>query len=58
MDSSIRASYSAYLILLDLRFLIMLDEEYYSHSSELCNFPESPEISSLLALDIFLSNLF
>ena len=48
----------AYLSCLDLRFLIMLGEEYNAYSSALCNFLHSPVISFLLAPNIFLSTLF
>ena len=53
-----RATYPAHLSHLDLRFLIMLDEEYNACSSVLCNFLYSPVISSLLATNIFLCTLF
>ena len=49
---------SARLSHLDLRFLIMLGEEYNACSSALCNFLHSPVISSLLAPNIFLNTLF
>ena len=41
---------------LDLRFLIMLGEEYNACSAALCNFLYSPVILSLLVPNIFLSN--
>ena len=43
---------------LDLRFIIILDEEYNACSSALCNFVHSPVISSFLAPNIFLSTLY
>ena len=39
-------------------YLIMLDKEYNACFSVFCNFVHSPVISSLLAPNIFLSNLF
>ena len=47
LDYSIRYKSPAYLNRLDLRFLIMLGEEYNACSSELCNFLHFPVISSL-----------
>ena len=60
LDCSIRATCPAHLSRLDLRFLIMLGEEYNACSSVglSCNFRHSPAISSLLAPDIFQSTLF
>ena len=53
-----RATCPAHLNRLDLRFLIMLCEEYNACSSALGNFLHSPVISSLLATHIFISLLF
>ena len=58
VDCSIRATCPAHLSRLDLRFLIMLGEEYNACSSVLCNFLHSPIILSLVAPNIFLSTLF
>ena len=55
LDCSICATYPAQLSRLDLRFLIMLGEEYNACSSALCNFLKCPVISSLLDPNIFLS---
>ena len=44
----VRATYPAYLVHLDLRFLIIVGEEYNECSSALCNFLHSPVISSSL----------
>ena len=52
------ATCPAHLSRLDLRFLIMLGEEYNACSSALCSFLHSPVISSLLAVHIFRSTLF
>ena len=43
---------------LNVRFLIILGEEYNAHSSGLSNFLHSSVISSLLAPNIFLSTSF
>jgi hypothetical protein len=53
----IRATCPAYFIL-DLITLIILDEQYKSRSSSLCNFPHSPVTSSLFGPNILLSILF
>ena len=53
-----RAICPAHLRCLDLRFLILLGEEYNAHSSPLCKFLHSPVILSLLASNIFLCTLF
>ena len=58
LDCSIVAICHAHLSRLDLRFLIMLCEEYNACSSALCNSRHSSVISSLLAPSIFLSTLF
>ena len=49
LDCSIRVTCPAHLSRLDLRFLIMLGEEYNACSSELCNSLHSLIIPSLLA---------
>ena len=46
----------AHYIRLDLRFLIILGEEYNACSSALCNFLHSPVISSFLTPNIFLGS--
>ena len=58
LNYSIRSTCPAHLGRLDLRFLILLDEEYNACSSALCNFLHSTGILSLLAPNIFLSTLF
>ena len=58
LDFSIRATCPAHLSSFDLRFLIILCEEYNACSSALCNFLYSPVVSYLLAPNIFLSTLF
>ena len=55
MDCSIRATCPAHLSCIDLRFLTIVDEEYNAYSSALCNFLQSPLISSVLSPNIFLS---
>ena len=47
LDYSACATFPAHLSRLDLRFLIMLGEEFNACSSALCNFLHSPVISSL-----------
>jgi len=54
----IRATYPAYLILLDFITRTILGEEYRSLSSSLCSFPRSPVTSSILGPNILLSILF
>ena len=58
LDSSIRDTCPAHFSRLDLKFLIMLGEEYSACSSALCSFLHSPIISILLAPNIFLSTFF
>ena len=58
VDCSIYVICPAHLSRLDLRFLIMLGEEYNARSSALCNFLHSHLISSLLALNILQSTVF
>ena len=48
LDCSIYATCPAHLSRLDLRFLIMLGEEYYACSSALCNFLHSLNLCSSL----------
>ena len=48
LDCSISATCHAHLNRLDLRFLIMLGEEYNAFSSALCNILHSPVISQEL----------
>ena len=56
--SYIRATCSAYLILLDMITRIMFDVYYRSVGSSLCNFLQSPLPLSLLGRNILLSTLF
>ena len=49
LNCSIRATCPANLSRLDLRFLIMLGEEYNACSSALCNILHSPVIPPLLS---------
>ena len=58
LDYSIRTTFPAHLSRLNLRFLIMLGEEYNACSSTLCNFLNYHVVSSLFVLNIFLSTLF
>ena len=58
LDYSICTTCPVHLSLLDLRFLIMLGEEYSACGLALCNFLHSPAVSSLLASNIFISTLF
>ena len=55
---ALRATCPAHLSRLDLRFLILLREEYNACSSALCNLLQSPAILSLLAPNIFVGTLF
>ena len=55
---SIRATCPAHLILLDFITRTILDEEYRSLSSSLCNFLHSPVTPSLLPPNTPLSTLF
>ena len=54
----IRARCSTHLILLDLIIRIILDKEYRSLSSSLCNFLHSIVTSSLLGPNILFNTLF
>ena len=56
--SSIRATCSAHLILLDYITRTILGEEYRSLGSSLCSFLHSPLTSSLVGPNILLSTLF
>ena len=56
--SPTRATFPAYLILLDMITQIILGEEYRSVISSLCSFLHSPVTSSLVAPNILLSTLF
>ena len=58
LDCSIRATCPAHLSRLDLRFLIMLGEEYNSCSSSLRDFLHSLVILSHLAPNISLTTIF
>ena len=58
LDSSLRATYPACCGRLNLRFLILLCEEYNIRSLALCNFFNSPVISTLLGANLFVSTLF
>ena len=53
-----RATYSTYLILLDLITRTIFGEEYRPLSSSLCSFLHSPVTSSFLGPNILLSTLF
>ena len=55
MYSSMRATGPAHLNRLDLRFIIVLCEEYNAFSSVLCTFLHSKAILSLLAQLTFLA---
>jgi hypothetical protein len=52
------ATYPAHLILLDFTTRPILDKEYRSLSSSLCNFLNSPVTSSLLGPNTLLNTLF
>jgi hypothetical protein len=54
----IHATCTAHVFLLDLITRTILDEEYRSLSSSLCNFLHSPLTSSLLGQNILLNTLF
>ena len=57
-SSPIRATCPAHLILLDFITRTLLDEEYKSFSSSLCNLLYSPVTSSLLGPNILLNTMF
>ena len=58
LSSPIRATCPAQLILLDFITRTILDEEYRSFSSSLCNLLHSPVTSSLLGLNILLNTIY
>ena len=58
LSPPIRATCPAHLILLDFITRTILDEEYKSFSSSLCNHLHSPVTSSFLSPNIFLNILF
>ena len=58
LSSPIRATCPAHLILLDFITRTILDEEYKSFSSSLCNLLHSPVTSSLLGPNILLNTMF
>ena len=58
LSSPIRATCPAHLILLDFITRTILDEQYKSFSSSLCNLLYSPVTSSLLGPNILLKTMF
>jgi hypothetical protein len=58
LSSPIRATCPTHLILLDFITRTILDEEYKSFSSSLCNLLHSPVTSSLLGPNILLNTMF
>ena len=58
LSSPIRATFPAHLILLDFITRTVLDEEYKSFSSSLCNLLHSPVTTSLLGPNILLNTIF
>ena len=58
LSSPIRATCPAHLILLDFITRTILDEEYRSLSSSLCNLLHSPVTSSFLGPNILLNTIF
>ena len=58
LSSPIRATCPAHLILLDFITRTILDEEYRSFSSSLCNLLHFPITSSLLGPNILLNTMF
>ena len=58
LSSPVRATCSAHLILLDFITRTILDEDYKSFSSSLCNLLHSPVTSSLLGPNILPNTMF